>query len=225
MKTKHRNPVMLPILMSICFFILNSNNLYAQKSPCPCDMETAKVLAKAYVLSIPLNEKENFPELVNLLLNYDNFFDENSKLIKCADLLGNMLIRYALQNYSHDNPQESRERMFNIGANAGVPPEITSKACDDMTTSNASLEMFELGRELLWLVEVLPPACQGNDEPYFSTGTENRQLIRQFAPIFAGMGQEMEAYFNAVLRENQSTFFSMMEEQLLIYSLMACSVR
>jgi hypothetical protein len=181
------------------------------------------MLAKAYVLSFPVNEKENFPRLIAFLMENDPGLDENSKLIKCTKFLGNSLVQSGLQNYIRENQDEARERMYNIGSGAGVDPEITERAYQDMAGSDTNLEMIDLGKELLWLADVLPPAVQGNNEPYFTTGTDSRQIIRQYLPVIAGMDSEMNALLNSVLEENRSLLFNVMEEELVIYSLMACS--
>lgn len=196
----------------------------SQKNDCPCDVETAKFLANIYMLTIPINEEEDNQILYLMLAGHDSILNENSKLIKCVKFIGNNMCNNALQNFiaNGSSKENEHDRMTRIGNENGVPPDITEKAWNDMDKSDANVDLMNLGLEFLWLSEVLPSVLEGDNELYFTTGTEIRQTIRQLMRLVNTTYPGVGSIINGIIKDNNAQMYSLVEEQILIYSLWMC---
>ena len=144
----------------------------------PCDEVTSRLVAQAYVLSIPIMGREN--ELVPLMRSNPGYFTEGGRAIHCMQSLGTALVQGGVAKSNQFSGYSATERFGPMMPNglAHLPGQV-----DDSMRSYGS-DMLIMGQELLWLSRVLPPAAQGNTTPYNTTGTDSRQMAAQVLPIY-----------------------------------------
>lgn len=142
-----------------------------------CDETSSRLVARAYVLSIPMMYREN--ELIPLMESNPGYFTEGGRAIQCMQSLGNALVQGGLEQYSQLDDYSATERF-----GAQMPGELAHLPgkVDDSLRSYSS-DMFSMGQEFLWLSRVLPPAAQGDYTPYNTPGTESRRMAAQVMPI------------------------------------------
>lgn len=170
-----------------------------------CNVNTAKHLAKAYVLAQPLSTGN----LDSFLQNNRQMFQENGSAIQCAKRLGEYLRSNGLRSYD----THAYERVVEI-----APPELVEKAPQVAQSINAgSIDAINIGNELLWLSEVLPSATRGNYSPFNNTGTLLRQQIRQYMGIIGPILQENRSLIDLM---NNSLINPLLEDQIMMLALM-----
>lgn len=143
-----------------------------------CDETTAQLVARAYVLSIPLLFKEN--DLIPLMEQYKSYFEEDGKVIQCMRSLGENLVQNAIENYHPENGTTATE-MFGGSMPEGLE-DLPGQVDASMRSFNTDL--YAMGAELIWLSQVLPPAAYGDYQPYNTTGTISRQSMREVMNIY-----------------------------------------
>ena len=144
----------------------------------PCDEQTSRLVSRAYILSIPLLGREN--DLISLMRSSPSSFGEDGRAIQCMRVLGSAMTRQGLAQ-AQPSDRDRASRMFGGSMPEGLehlPGQV------DQSLNSYSNGPFEIGQELLWLAQVLPPAAQGDYAPYNTTGTFNRRMMRQVLPQF-----------------------------------------
>lgn len=171
------------------------------------DDATARLVARAYVLSIPLLFKEN--DLIPLMAENKAYFVEDGKAIRCMRALGNALIQHALAVGQQTGGRSATE-IFGGSMPEGLedlPGQV------DASMRSYSNDTFTMGQELLWLSQVLPSAAEGDYELYNTTGTSARQMWAQVLPymrMLCQMNPDLCQTMQNVMREMQPV----MEEQI-----------
>jgi hypothetical protein len=138
-------------------------------APAMCDENTARVLARAYVLNNP----GFVEEMLAFVSQNRSFFVANGSAIRGMRSLGVKLTQAALNAY---DPQ-ALERAYRTGG----PPELAEGVARKI--NSWSTEIVCMGQELAWLAEVLPAAAEGDWNPYLTTRTLCRNLTHQDAII------------------------------------------
>lgn len=163
----------VPIILTIGTILVVSC-----KKTSACDEVTARLVARAYVLSIPLFFKEN--DLIPLMADSKDYFLEDGKAIRCMQTLGTALTQSGMADLEQNREYSATERF------GGSMPEGLEHLPGQVDASIQSYgnDMFTMGQELLWLSQVLPPAAEGDYEPYKTTATATRQLMAQILPIY-----------------------------------------
>ena len=188
------------ILLFIClvmFVFLSSANA--------CNSNTARLLAKAYALSQPLSTGN----LEYYLRSNRQAFQESGRAIKCAKKLGTFLQTNGLRTFD----SHAYERVMEI-----APPELAGSARETaQSLQSGSLDAYTIGKELLWLSQVLPAATQGNYEPFNNTGTYLRQQMRQYMRIVGPILRENQGLINHL---NKTLINPLIEEQITMLALM-----
>lgn len=154
----------------------------------------ARHLARIYVLTNPLAEGD----FRAYLSQNRPYFVENGQAVQLAKELGLALRTAGVSSYDPG----AEERAHRIASQTGVSPEFAPEVARNLNRN--SLDLWRMGNELLWLAEVLPPATRGDFGPYETTGTWQRQQIRQVLPILKTLltsDPEMAQMYNAVLKE------------------------
>ena len=171
------------------------------------DDATARLVARAYVLSIPLLFKEN--DLIPLMAENKAYFVEDGKAIRCMRALGNALIQHALVVGQQTGGRSATE-IFGGSMPEGLE-DLPGQVDASMRSYNN--DTFTMGQELLWLSQVLPSAAEGDYEPYNTTGTPARQLWAQVLPymrMLFQMNPDLYQTMQNVMREMQPV----MEQQI-----------
>lgn len=172
-----------------------------------CTESVARVVGQAYWLSNPLSEGN----LGEFLGRNNELFVANGHGIRCTKALGEHLIRAGNSAYDPN----AYERAAGVG-----PIEFAGDVADSI--NSGSVDLFMMGKELVWLSNVLPAAAHGNFGPLNSTGTPARQQIRQVLPIYAMMMQdpEMRAMWQQIVQPLMRAYGPMAVDQIVMLSLM-----
>ena len=149
----------------------------------PCDLQTARNLGGVYRLTFPDIERagaddfgvEPPSKLVSLIAKVPAEFSGDSRLIVCAKAFGDRAVLGTANAYDA-SAEERAVRMWGPGMPTQLPGEVTN------SIQQGALDLYALGREMLWLSNVLPAAAAGNWRPYLETGTPSRQASRQAMP-------------------------------------------
>ncbi len=167
----------LPIVMLLGISLLIGFGVEAPGA-LACDDTTARLVARAYVLSIPMFFKQN--DLIPLLNENKAYFVEGGKAIRCMEALGTSLVQGGMAAANRFKGYSATERF-----GGSMPPGLEHLPGQvDSSLRSYGNDMFAMGQELLWLSQVLPPAVKGDYAPYNTTATPNRQMVAQVLPIY-----------------------------------------
>jgi hypothetical protein len=169
-----------------------------------CSDSAARLLARAYLLSNPFNPVD---ELVAFVRQNRSAFQRGSGPISCGAALGPHLVRAGIGAYD----PAAYERAMGAGP-AEHAPEVAR------SINSGAVELFSMGQELSWLVEVLPAAADENWQPLLTTGTETRRMSRQAMAMLQGLPDLAESLGFA--REILQQFAPIAEEQILMLARM-----
>lgn len=136
-----------------------------------CDAATSRLVAKAYIASVPLISEED--ELSELLEANPRPFTKDGPATRCMESLGRRLISM-VGNSMNSNPHAAQER-FGGSMPKGlehVPGQV------DASMRRAGVELYSMGEELIWLGRVLPAAVEGDWTNYRNTGTHSRNIAK-----------------------------------------------
>ena len=143
-----------------------------------CDEASARLVAKSYVLTMPLLGRDN--EMIPLMQSNHSYFTPEGDAVRCMQELGTALINEAIKQAETNNGPSAQE-LF-----GGMMPEGLGHLpgeVDDSMHSYAN-DLYAMGQELIWLSRVLPAAAQGNYTPYNTTGTQTRMIFKQVLPRY-----------------------------------------
>ena len=130
-----------------------------------CSDESARLIARAYYLSNPMTEHDGFQQFVT---RNRAVLSAGSPAIQCGRVLGAHLAQRGINAYDAD----AYRRAMGKGPDELAPDVARS-------FNSGAVDVFAMGRELVWLAEVLPAAAVGDFGPYVTAGTETRAMLRQ----------------------------------------------
>lgn len=149
-----------------------------EKDAYACDELSSQLVARSYILTMPLLGRDN--EMIPLMQNYPDHFSEGGGAIRCMQRLGSALINGGLAHYSEFSGTSAQERFGNdmpLGLEH-LPGEV------DQSMGSYGSDIYAMGQELIWLADVLPAAAQGYYDPYTTTGTQTRLMMRNMLPMY-----------------------------------------
>lgn len=173
-----------------------------------CDDQSARLVAHAYVLSNPLLGQEN--ELIPLMQYNMTYFLPEGKAIQCMQSLGTGLVQkgMALSNQFSGNLASNRFGGRMPAGLQNLPGQV------DQNLRSFGANQVIMGKELIWLSQVLPAALLGNPTLYQTTGTDFRQMQRlqlrmyltlcQMAPALC---QDMQAFARSSLADLEQQIY------------------
>lgn len=191
-----------------------------RQKECPCNTALAKEIAAMYVLSNPVNETQNYPLLVSKLREYYPDLNNKSDIIRCMRVIGNRFLVAAYEPFV--DLEIAKKRIYQIGIESRLTPDIYERTYNDLISG--SLDLYNFGRELIWLSNVLPSAVRGDSTLFFNTGTKTRNVIRN---CLAGRNAMMMndpltiRYVNEAFKEHRADYYSFLEDQMVIYCMLA----
>ncbi len=180
-----------PVLIGItCILVLTGCS-----SGSKCTVESARLLGQLYDLSNPMADGSDLVAFVN---QYRTQLASDGALIRCAEELGKILIVQSLNAFSQSDYDDAYGSVLAMGGNMDQAQGIANDI------QGGAVDMFMMGKELLWLVAVMPQAARGDWHPYNNTGTEMRNSIRQVLPIInmvMGSDPAMAQLVNSVIAQ------------------------
>ncbi len=191
-----------------------------RQKECPCSAELAKEIATIYVMAGPINESENYPVLVSRLRELYPDLDNRSELIRCMRVIGKRFLCAGLQSFM--DHEVAKERIYEIGIEAHVSPVVSERSFEDLISG--SLDLYNFGRELIWLSNVLPSAVRGDSTLYFNSGNKTRSIIRNWILSNDGIIADdpiTTSFVNEVFKKYNAEYYSLNEEQMFIYCILA----
>lgn len=176
-----------------------------------CTPQTARILGRVYVKANPLSDHS---DIVALVQQYSEHFMEGSPVINCATSLGNRLVMQGLSSFSQNDYNRAYGRSLELGATMEQARDIGN------SISSGSVDLFIMGKEMLWLAQVLPYAARGDWGPFQNTGSEVRTQVRQILPIY-NMMLQMDPAMAQMVNEIMRQFEPIAEEQIVMLALMS----
>jgi len=141
----------------LCFTGCEGSGLPVQRATrtVACDEVTSRLVAQAYVLSLPIIGRDN--ELIPLMKSNPGYFTEGGGAIRCMQSLGTALVQGGLASSREFSGYSATERF------GSMMPEGLSHLPGEVDNSLRSYgsDMFTMGEELVWLAQVLPPRRTG----------------------------------------------------------------
>lgn len=159
-------------------------------------------IGKLYYVASPAYYTNNWKQLNNLVANNRNLLRSNSPIIKCMKEVGENMQIEAMQSFDSRAGINAYASAISYGANASQARQIQTNI------ENGQIQPYLIGKELVWLSQVLPKAAQGDWSGFMNTGTfTRRQAIEGIALIqqmFEYMGEtEMLNYVMSTMNEYQ----------------------
>jgi hypothetical protein len=161
--------------LAVSLMLVPAVSLSAQQSPCGND-GVVRALVRAYVLSSLLFESRHFPPpetIQAFVAGRPHLFGAGAPAVACARTLSTRLLGAAVSSYDSD----AYEDAVNGGAGEFAHDVASS-------INRPSLELMEMGFDMLWLSDVLPDLARGDPTLYMTTGTPTRLQGKQLLPIW-----------------------------------------
>ena len=191
MKTNRLRGAILALLVLVTGGCSN----YAFQPP-PCDEATSRIVARVYVLSIPLLSSND--EFFRIVETNPDAFAEDGLVVRCMRTVGRGLAQQgasAMQTYRTGSAVERFGGMMPEGL-SHLPGQV------DSSLQSYGTDVYAMGEELVWLSQVLPAVSRGDRAPYNAGQTTSRQLARQAIPVYqmiCQMDRSMcQVMFNAI---------------------------
>lgn len=208
---------LLIVLGSLIFATLKEAQ---RQKECPCNEAIAKEIAAIYVLSNPINESQNFPVLISRLRESYPDLNNKSDLVRCMRVIGKKFLIAGYQPFM--DHEIAKRRIYQLGIETRVTLSVYERTYNDLMTGN--IDLYNFGRELIWLSNVLPCAVRGDSILYFKTGTQTRNAIRSWMPCLEGMMMDdplTGRYIDEAFKEHHAEYYSLIEDQMAIYCMLA----
>ena len=167
--------VWVPLLVGVLLFMGFEEQALSADA---CDEVSSRLVAKSYVLTMPLLGRDN--EMVPLMQSNREYFAQGGGAIRCMQRLGTTLVQGGLARSREFSGSSATERFGSSMPEglAHLPGEV------DASMGSYGSDMFTMGQELLWLANVLPAAAQGNYTPYNTPDTTTRRMLYQVLPMY-----------------------------------------
>lgn len=140
-----------------------------------CTQETVRLVGHLNHLSNPMGNPTDLAEFVT---QYRAYLVSDGTAIKCAKRLGKRLVGQSLSAFSQADYDAAYGGVLAMGGDMDMAHDVAA------SIRSGALELYVLGKELLWLANVIPSAASGDWGLYNNTGTETRNAIRQVMPIY-----------------------------------------
>ena len=177
-------------------------------TPAPlCDETTARLVARAYVLSIPLSGKED--DLIPLMGQNPAYFTQGGDAIRCMRGLGTALAQGGLRTAQTYGGYSATEQ-FGASMPEGLshlPGEV------DASMNSYGSDMLAMGQELQWLSRVLPLLAMGDYSQYNTPATPSRQMAAQ-ALVFYQLLCQMDPAICQVMQNMTLQAVPFVEQQV-----------
>lgn len=184
----------------------------ASQGGCLCHPQRARDLGFLLLASNPINEvdpqrRQQFHQLIGE--NSEILSSDGATMI-CAARLGRALQQQGLASFNRGDYDRAYENVVANGGNVAMAQDVAG------SMNQGAMDAWSTGRELTWLSQVLPAAAVGNWDPYWNTGTQTRNQVRQALAIIGSMpdmGSMMQQ-----LQHLLGIFQPQIEEQMVMAS-------
>ena len=151
--------------------------------------------------------------MVEYIQQNRTYFVEDCTVIRYTEYLGNKLVSSALSSFAQKDYDRGYESALGMGATMEQARDVAN------SIGSGSVDLYLMGNELLWLAKVLPYAANGNWSLFKTTGTENRNQIRQILPII-NMLIETDHSMGQLVDEVMNQYGPIVEEQIAMLAIM-----
>ncbi len=144
--------------------------LNQDESECLFNKKTAWLIGKIYVLSDPMNDPN---ELVILVKEYPEYFQEDGLLVKSTHMLGTWLLEQKKSSINLESILEVKNKLADCRISEEYAIELLARL------KESDIDFMDLGHELIRLSEVLPCLVRGDLKTYLCTQTNTRKECRK----------------------------------------------
>jgi hypothetical protein len=172
---------------------------------------TAEILAEVYMLSNPMNDPN---ELLGYIQSKPKYFREKGTVTIAARNLGNWILSNNVLSFEEDCLAKIDEKLKkeNISGNYAI------SLLSDIKKSK--FDCKSIGRELIWLSEILPKLSNGNLEEYLYTGTEIRLQLRKVVPLYEVMHNSDPEIAELILKD-KNCYHQKMADQIQLLAIIS----
>jgi len=172
---------------------------------------TAEILADVYMLSNPMNDPN---ELLHYIQSKPKYFRKNGSVTIAARNLGNWILSNNVMAVEEDCLAKIDKKLQrdNISGNYAIA------LLSDIKKSK--FDCKSIGRELIWLSEILPTLSKGNLEDYLYTGTEIRLQLRKVIPLYEVMHNSDPEIAELILKD-KNCYHQKMADQIQLLTLIS----
>ncbi len=160
------------------------------------NMNTALLIGMLYVLSCPSLETHEY-DIYDMVSEYEQFLYEDGAIIQGMKRLGDLMVAHGTQNFNFTNTVENNTKEKVIGMCNSVGLEAKAGSFSDKVVSgmrNEQLQPIIIGKELIWLSNVIPDAANGDWDSSHNTGSS----IRREAKAEIAQVQQSLAYVRSI---------------------------
>jgi hypothetical protein len=135
------------------------------ESECIFNKKTARLIGEIYMLSDPMNDPN---ELVCFIKDHQDYFMEEGILVKSTLQLGTWMLDQKKSSLDMESILQVKNKLVDCQISEAYAFELLVRF------RKSNVNFIDLGRELIWLSEVLPCLARGDLKTYLCTGTEFR---------------------------------------------------
>ncbi|MCB2204468.1 hypothetical protein KQI65_06935 [bacterium] len=163
------------------------------------------MLAHIYGLSNPLRDVQ---ELQQYVFQYQIELRRDGGVVQCARELGEQLVKRGVESFHKDDYDRAYKQAIALGGSMEQVHNVAG------SIHEGDVDLLLLGKELIWLADVLPHAAMGNWEPYANTGTVARQQVRHVLPYMNVL--KTDAGMQSIVKNARIQFSPLAEEQIIL---------
>lgn len=172
---------------------------------------TARILADVYMLSNPMNDPN---ELIQYIQSNPKYFRKDGAITVAARNLGNWVLSNDVRSLE-DNCLEKIKKQLE---KENFSKEYASNLLSEIKKSQ--FDCKSIGKELVWLSELLPDLSEGNIKEYLCTGTEIRQQLRMVIPLYQVMHNSDPEIAELILKD-KNCYYQKMADQIQLLALLS----
>ena len=173
--------------------------------------EEARLLAEIFVLSNPLSDPN---ELVSFVLSKPYYFNENGPVTLAASELGSWILEHDMKGFDAD----CLSRIQNQLKKNNIPEAYAEKLLSDLKSGKIDCRI--IGREFIWLSEILPAISKGDLNAYLNTGIETRKELENMKPVRRVMHNSDPEIAELIL-DDKYCFYQQLADRIQILALIS----
>jgi hypothetical protein len=207
----------IPVLIIIVIFLIfyakaqSQSKDYETSKPCLFNKKTARLLGQVYILSNPMNDPNN---LVKFVHQHWEYFLEDGILVQSSRALGYWILNHKKDELNTEILKKLEEKL----KNCEIPLSYANHLLLEIRKSD--IEFEELGKELIWLSNILPSLTRGDMKGYLITGTSLRNNLKKIIPLYEAL-QPTDPEIAELIIKDKNAYYQSMADQISLLALIS----
>jgi hypothetical protein len=187
------------------------NNNREIRQHIPSKEITARILADVYMLSNPMNDPN---ELIQYIQSNPKYFRKDGAITVAARNLGNWVLSNDVRSLEDNCLEKIKKQLEKENFSKEYASDLLSEI------KKSQFDCKSIGKELVWLSELLPDLSEGNIKEYLCTGTEIRQQLRMVIPFYQVMHNSDPEIAELILKD-KNCYYQKMADQIQLLALLS----